>query len=208
MPLNLKPIEGQLSLLKPEFGNELYHVLPRHPAFPWLWHISLSLTAMSSAICTLKDLPVEDGSYLGLSCLAFDYVVRVPATRSVDYALRQVTPDFIPLVVHWGRNPDRFQSWAGPLQIWLQNIIWPGFLDFIERSNPRFNDPNLKRITEAMRNSYAHGGIIEWPDQRPAATWHGVTLNKRINGRNVHEIFGYSDVIALMLLIINEGVNL
>jgi len=208
MPLHLKPIDGQLSLVKPEFGNELYHVLPNHPAFPWLWHISLSLTAMSSAICTLKNLPVEDGSYVGLSCLAFDYVLRIPATRSVDYALRQVVPDFIPVVVHWGRNPERFQGWAGPLQTWLQNIIWPGFIDFIERNNPRFNDPNLKRITEAVRNSYAHGGFVEWPDQRPAATWHGVTLDKTFNGKNVHEVFGYSDVMALMLLIINEGLNL
>jgi hypothetical protein len=97
MALNLKPISGQLSLENAELGDEFYHVLPGHPAFPWLWHISLSLTAMSSAICTLKNLPVEDGSYLGLSCLAFDYVIRIPATRSVDYALRQVVPDFIPL---------------------------------------------------------------------------------------------------------------
>ena len=88
------------------------------------------------------------------------------------------------------------------------NIIWPGFIDFIERNNPRFNDPNLKRITEAVRNSYAHGGFIEWPDQRPAATWHGVTLDKTFNGKNVHEVFGYSDVMALMLLIINEGLTL
>lgn len=207
MPLNLKPIAGQLALVKPEFGNEFYHVLPGHPAFPWLWHISLSLAAMSSAISTLRKLTIEDGSYVGLSCLAFDYVLQVPATQSVDFALRQIVPDSIPLVVHWGKNPAKQLGWAGPLQIWLKNIIWPGFIDFIEKNNPRFKDPNLKRIAEKVRHSYAHGGIVEWPDQRPSATWHGVTLDKTFNGKDVHEIFGYSDVVALMLLIVNEGLT-
>src|ERR1700733_7537282 len=105
MPLNLKPIDGQLALAEPELGNESYLFLPAHPAFPWLWHISLSLTAMSSAISTFLKLTVEDGSYVGLSCLAFDYVLRVPATRSVEYALKQIVPESIPLVVHWGKNP-------------------------------------------------------------------------------------------------------
>src|ERR1700733_7617332 len=205
MPLNLEPIDGQLALAEPESCNEFYHVLPGHPAFPWLWHISLSLTAMSSAISTLLKQPVEDGSYVGLSCLAFDYVIQVPATRTVDFALRQIVPDSMPLVVHWGKDPAKQSGWAAPLQTWLKNIIWPGFVDFIERENPRFKDPNLKRIVEAIRNAYAHGGILEWPNQRPAATWHGATLDKTFHGKNVHEVFGYSDVVALMLLIVNEG---
>jgi hypothetical protein len=102
------------------------------------------------------------------------------------------------------KDPAKQMGWAGPLQTWLKNISWPGFIDFVEKHAPEFKDPNLKRIAEAIRNSYAHGGILEWPNQRPAATWHGVTLDKTFRDINVHDVFGYSDVVALMLLMVNE----
>lgn len=162
MPLNLRPIDGQLALVASELGNEFYYVLPRHPAFPWLWHISLSLAAMSSAICTLKKQTVEDGSYVGLSCLAFDYVLRVPATQSLDFALRQIVPESIPLVVHWGKDPGKQLGWAGPLQVWLRNIVWPGFIDFIEKNNPPFQGSESQthcRDGEKFIRTWRHRGM-------------------------------------------------
>lgn len=204
MPLNLTDVDGCIQRITTSKAGEGYQVFPKHPAFPWITHVCLSLSAMSSAISTLRGLTVSEGDYLGLTCIALEYKLRIPLSGCVECALRNENPAFIEIAVHWGRSPEHLEIWALPLKTWLNNIIWPGFIDFVERRDLKLRSSELKRLVDILRNAYAHGGIIQWPDRRPPISWHGISLDSSSHNRNVHEILGYSDVLALMLLISNE----
>lgn len=204
MPLDLREISGAIVRSESSHSEEDYILLPGHPAFEWFWHVYLSVAAMTSAVSQHKQEEVPDGSHIRLSCLALDYTFRIPATQSIGFALSNELPSEIPVTVHWGKKPDQHLSWATPLQTWLKNIIWPGFLTFMEENEGRIRDRNFRDIARAIRNAYAHKKTIDWADQRPAQTWHGLTFNKSLRGKQVHDVIGYSDVMALMLLIANE----
>lgn len=159
---------------------------------------------MSSAISTIRGTKVNEGDYVGLSCIALNYMLSIPVSQCVECALQNENPAFIEVTVHWGRHPERLAIWANPLRTWLNNIIWPGFIDFFEKHDLKFKNRHLELLVDALRNAYAHAGIMRWPDQRPPISWHGISIDKFAHNRNVHDILGYSDVIALMLLISNE----
>lgn len=208
MPLNLLDVDGQIKQVTLDYGDESYLVYRRHPAFDWLWHVCLSVAAMSSAISILHEKKVNPGDYISFTCIALDYTLRIPASQSVEFAMNESLPEGIPITVHWGKHPEYQDIWAGQLKTWLHNILWPGFVDFVERQNLRFGDQNLKRLTDAMRNAYAHAGVMKWPNQRPASNWHGIYIDKSVHNKNVHEVIGYSDVIAMMLLICDDMARL
>lgn len=204
MPLNLTDVEGHIQRMPALSSEERYRILPKHPAFQWLNHICLSLSAMTSAISTIRGLPVGDGDYLGLSCIALDYVLSIPVSGCVKCALENDEPGYIEVTAHEGKRPERFDIWAAPLRAWLQNIMWPGFIHFFETNDLEFPCRDLKLIVDALRNAYAHGGVMSWPDQRPAVNWHGISLDRSVHKKKAETALGYSDVLALMLLISNE----
>lgn len=160
---------------------------------------------MTSAITAIRGLKVGQGDYVGLTCIALDYVLSIPVSGCVACALRNETPNFIEIVSCQGRRPDRLQVWAAPLRAWMHNIIWPGFIHFFETNDLRFSCRDLKLIVDELCNAYAHGRALSWPDQRPRANWHGISLDKSVRNKRVEEVLGYSDVLALMLLINNEN---
>ena len=207
MPLALTDIDGQIQRISTSQEEERYRVLPNHPAFSWLNHICLSLSAMASAITAIRGLKVGQGDHVGLTCIALDYVLSIPVSGCVDCALRNETPDFIEIVSRRGRRPERLDVWTAPLRAWMHNIIWPGFIHFVETNELKFSSRDLKLIVDELRNAYAHGRALSWPDQRPPANWHGISLDKSVRNRRVEDVLGYSDVIALMLLINNEIVS-
>lgn len=207
MALHLREINGAIARSGAALGEEDYVLLPGHPAFEWFWHVYLSVAAMTSAVSQDKNRHVPEGSYIGVSCLALDYTFRIPAGQSVGFALGNELPAELPVTIHWGKKPGQHLNWAAPLQTWLKNVIWPGFLTFMEENENRIQDRSFRDIAVAIRNAYAHKKTIEWPDQRPARSWHGLTFDQSLRGRHVHDVIGYSDVMALMLLIANEPSN-
>lgn len=204
MPLDLADVNGSIRKVELSYGDENYLIYEQHPAYEWLWHVSLSVAAMSSAISTVRATQVNDGDYIALTCIALDYTLRIPASQAVEIALQNSMPSHIPVTVHWGKRPRNQETWAEPLQKWLKNVIWPGFVDFVERHRGRLSHRGLCSVIDAVRNAYAHGGILKWSDQKPAANWHGICFDKRIHGKSIHDVVGYSDVLAMMLLIAND----
>jgi hypothetical protein len=204
MPLALSHIPHLIERTEASIGDETYFVYQSHPAFRWLWHISLSVAAMSSAISVKLNARVNEGDYISLSCLAFDYVIRIPASLSIELALEERTPPYIPVTLHWGKRPHYQEGWAKPLQVWLKNIIWPGFIEFVEINGPRFINTDRK-LADAIRNAYAHGGKFTWPEQRRPISFHGLSLDHSLNNKDIHDYFGYSDVIVLMMLL-SDGI--
>lgn len=204
MPLNMTDIEGHIRQVPTNQDEERYQIFPKHPTFPWLNHICLSLSAMTSAISAIRGLKVGQGDYVGLSCLALDYVLSIPVSGCVQCALQNQDPASIEVVARQGKDPQRLAIWAAPLKAWLHNIIWPGFIDFFEKHDLKLQNRDLQLIVSALRNAYAHGGVLEWPARRPRACWHGISLDKSVHNREVHDILGYSDILALMLLISND----
>ena len=204
MPLDLTDIDGQIQRITTAHDEERYRVLPNHAGYSWLNHMCLSLSAMTSAITAIRGLNVGQGDYIGLTCIALDYVLSIPVSGCVACALRNETPGFIEIVSRQGRRPESLEILAAPLRAWMHNIIWPGFIHFFETNELHFRSPDLKLIVNELRNAYAHGGTLRWPDQRPPANWHGISLNKSVRNKRVEDVLGYSDVLALMLLVSNE----
>lgn len=199
--LHLALKDGLLTTVEQAFGDEHYVVHRANPVFDFLWHTTLSVSAMSLAISTFHKLQVGKGDYIGLSGVGFDYIVRVPAEGAVhDVMYGAKTPGMV-ITLHWGRDQTAQSTWPQDLKLWMEMILWPGFVHLFEMHQSAImkSRDQAGRMAKLLRDAYAHGGIITNSKSRETAAWQGVTITPADHGRPVSEFVGGSDLIVLAL---------
>ena len=202
MPLNLESAIGKIDRPLHMAGAEFYQIYPDHPAYRYLWHVCLSVNAMTIAVCTLKQLPVPADGYLGLSGKGFDYVVRVPGYSCVNMALELKEPDCIPITIDWQRKPDAHMTWAPQLRSWMESVVWPGFVDLYEHNQKAIHrsNPHLAAMAKLFRDSCAHGGrIMRNKGPSTPIAWDGLAIGREDHGRPLSDFAALGDFLILAI---------
>ncbi|WP_175484747.1 hypothetical protein [Frateuria terrea] len=199
--MNLALKEGSLTSMEQPFGDEHYVLHRANPAFDFFWHTCLSITAMSMAISSLHGVPVNPGDYINLSCVGFDYTIRLPSHSSVDDVLHGNRIAGFVFTLHWGRDLNAQANWPSELRRWLEMTLWPGFVHLYEMHYSAI----LKKGGEAgelarlLRDAYAHGGKVANGRSKLEASWEGVTIRKADDGEDISKFVGGADLALLAL---------
>lgn len=195
--------DGSLTSMEQPYGDEHYVLHRANPAFDFFWHSTLSITAMSMAISSLSGYTVKKGDYIGLSCLGFDYTMRIPSHGAVENVLNGSKIAGFHLTIHWGRDPSAQKDWPAELKRWMDMTLWPGFVHLYEQHQASI----LKRCGEAgklarlLRDAYAHGGKVTNKKSNIEASWNGVNITRADDGRSISEFVGGADLALLALKI-------
>lgn len=201
MPLNLQPSMGKIDRAPDTDGFEFYQVYPDHPAYWYIWNTCLSVNAMTIAICALKQESVPDDGYLGFTGKAFNYVIRIPGYSCVDLALSQIEPQCIPLRIDWEQKPHSHVNWAPQLRRWMDNIIWPGFVEIYEHNLAKIHkgNPQLAAMAKLFRDSCTHGLRITRSTYVNPVTWDGLTIAREDHGKPLYDFIMWGDILLLAL---------
>lgn len=204
MTLDLLEEVGVIMRGEDSLGDEDYFIFPGHPAYSFLWHICLSVSAMSMALAWLDEdkREVNPGDHIRIGGVALDYALRIPAEGSVRMAISEQYPPFVPLTVHHGRHHGTQEIWAEPLKRWLEQIVWPGFVNLFEHRKALIEggDTQIVALARVVRHSCAHGGMVAMDSCKSSeVSWKTLRFTKEMNGDPLFPIMGVADFVLLAL---------
>lgn len=204
MPLDLLEGIGVITRSKDPLGDEDYLIFPSHPAYLFLWHICLSVSAMSMALTQFDDgkRAVNPGDHVRIGGVALDYTLRIPAEGSVRMAITEQYPPFVPLTVHYGKHYGSQEIWAKPLKRWIEQIVWPGFVNLFEHKRILIErgDTQVVALARVVRHSCAHGGMVAMDScKSPEVGWKTLRFTKEMSGDPLFDIMGVADFVLLAL---------
>lgn len=184
-----------------QLGDADYLVFPAHPAFAYLWNVVLSVSAMSIALGTFHNQAVNPGDHIRLSCIGFDYTIRIPAHGAMHDAVYNRSTAYVPLTVHNGRELHAQAIWAPALRSWIDGVLWPGLVDLYEKHTTRIHkkNPEVGRLAKVLRDSFAHAGKVTMHKGSPPASWGDIRITNSDIGRPVSEFFGLGDFLILAM---------
>ena len=210
MTLNLRSARNVIERAAHGVGEEYYEVYPAHPAFQYLLHACLSVTAMTMAVCMCKGINVPEDGYLGLSGKGFDYTIKLPGHNLVDITLQEIEPPFIPITIEWRRKPDAHAIWALGIRRWMDQIVWPGFVELYEHNQQRIHrgTPAVADMAKLIRDSCAHGGrIANRSFQRAAVELNGLTIKPDDRNKPLSDFVMLGDLFILAMQMCDSFVD-
>lgn len=201
MPLNLEQKAGELTRAYHMVGMESYEIYPAHPAYQFIWHVSLSINAMTSAICAIENQPMPEG-YLSLACKAHDITVHLPANGMVKHVKEQPLgdPPWIQVSLAWRNEPGKNDGWALGIRRWMWLVVAAGFVEFFEQHRQRARRHNHKvaQMSMVIRDSCAHGLKIA-SRKSGGAELDDLMIIREDHGKPLSDFLGLGDFFVLAL---------
>lgn len=207
MLLNLLQKEGELTREYSMVGMESYEVYPGHPAYSFIWHICLSIDAMTIAVCVNGDMPIPKDGYLSLACRAHDLTVRLPAYGMVERAKKQPggEPPWIQVSFVWRKEPGKNDGWATDIRRWMWLTVAAGFVELFERHRARAgrHHNDLAQLGRVIRDSCAHGLNI-CSRKSGGVRLDNIEILRDDHGKPLSNFFGLGDFFVLALRMFSE----
>lgn len=210
MSLNLVDHVGLLERVDcPDAAMEVYRVKVDHPAFQYISHVSMSIEAMTRTISQVKDMAFPDDGYLGLAAVGFSGIFRVQMYNLVDAALSENSTGHLWAPIEWRAHERRHQQWASALRPWLRYTLRVGFIDLYEKNKRRVNrhGGEAGRLARVVRDSCAHGGIIQANTLREPVSYHGIKIRNEAHGGELEHVFDYGDYLVLALAMFGQSAD-
>lgn len=206
MPLNLEQKAGELTREYSMVGTESYEVYPSHPAYQFIWHMGLSINAMTIAVCALEDQPIPTDGYLSLACKAHELTVHLPAFGMVKHVKEQpagVSP-WIQVSLVWRKEVGKNDGWAIGIRRWMWLTVAAAFVEFFEQHRSRASRHNKEVVQMAMviRDSCAHGLKIA-SKKSGGAELDGLKITRKDDGKPLSDFVGLGDFFVLALMMFN-----
>lgn len=206
MPLNLEQRANMLTC-EDLVCTESYKVYPTHPAYQFIWHVGLSINAMTTAICAIEKQPIPEDGHLGLACKARDIIVQLPAHSMVRRAKEQSAGDspWIEVSLVWRKEPGKNDGWAKEIRAWMWLTVAAGFVHFFEEHKTEAYKRNHKvaKMAKVIRDSCAHGLKVTC-SKSGGAELNGLKLTSEDHGKPLSDYFGLGDFFVLALRMISE----
>ena len=207
MPLDLELRAGELTREYSMVGMESYEVRPDHPAYPFIWHICLSIDAMTVAVCAIGDMPIPTEGYLSLACRAHDLTVRLPAYGMVKRAKEQPDGDapWIHVSFVWRKEPGKNDGWAADIRRWMWLTVAAGFVELFEQHRGRAGRRNrdLAKLGMVVRDACAHGLHVS-SKKSGGVRFDGIEILRTDHGKPLSDFFGLGDFFVLALRMFND----
>jgi hypothetical protein len=207
MPLDLEAKVGELAREYSMVGMESYEVYSRHPAYPFIWHMCLSIDAMTIAVCAIDNQPIPKDGYLSLACKAHDLTVHLPAYGMVKHVKEQPggDPPWVQVSLVWRKEPRKNEGWATGIRRWMWLTVAAGFVEFFEQNQAKARRLNHETAQMAMviRDSCAHGLRVS-SKKSGGAELDELKITRSDQGKPLSDFIGLGDFFVLALRMFNQ----
>jgi hypothetical protein len=207
MYLNLKPKNSEL--MREDFATDIesYKVYSAHPAYQFIWHVGLSINAMTAAIMAVELKPIPTDGFLSLTCKAHDITVRLPAHSMVKDVRRQPVEDrpWIEVSFVSPREAEKNSEWAVGIREWMWLVVAAGFMQCIEEHRRRAHRHNAEvaKMAEVIRDACAHGLKIA-TKKSGGANLANLSITREDDGKPLSDFVGPGDFFVFALRMFSE----